>query len=60
MNWAELIKKAEKNGYRFLKHGGNHDFYYNEKKKDLLIVERHKSQEVRKGLLQKILKQIEK
>lgn len=58
MNWAELIRIAEEHGYEFMKHGGNHDFYYNKEKQDILVVERHKSQEVRKGLMFKLKKQI--
>ena len=58
MNWAELIRIAEEHGYEFKKHGSNHDIYYNKEKRDILVVERHKSQEVKKGLMSKLKKQI--
>lgn len=57
MKWKELIKIATDKGFRFSAHGKKHDIYTNEKG-DLLIVERHGSQEIRKGLMNKLKKQI--
>ena len=58
MKWSELIKIAEAYGYEFKSHGRRHDRYHNKEKRDTIMVERHGSQEVRKGLLEKLLKQI--
>ncbi|MGN1245768.1 MAG: type II toxin-antitoxin system HicA family toxin [Muribaculaceae bacterium] len=49
---------AEAHGYRLVKHGKKHDRYYNAEKGDELIVERHGSQEIRKGLMMVLKKQI--
>ncbi len=58
MKWNELVKIAKAHGYKFVKHGDQHDLYYNEEKGDMLWVERHGSQEVRKGLMMRLKKQI--
>lgn len=57
MKWTELIKIAEARGYQFVKPGKKHDIYMNESG-EMLIVERHSSQEVRKGLMNRIKKQL--
>ncbi len=53
----ELIKIATEKGYRFYAHGKKHDIYVNDKG-ERLIVERHSSQEIRKGLMNALKKQI--
>ena len=58
MKWAELIKIAKEHGYRFVAHGKKHDFYFNDETKEKLIVERHGSQEIRKGLMKDLKKKI--
>lgn len=58
MNWNELRKLAIKHGFVFYKHGGNHDEYYNPKTGKTILIERHWSQEVRKGLMNKLKKEI--
>lgn len=58
MKWKELIKIAEEHGYRFKAHGKKHDRYYNSETNDEILVERHGSQEVRKGLLAVLKKRI--
>lgn len=45
-------------GYEFEKHGKKHDHYRNPDTKDLVLIERHWSQEVRPGLMKKIMSQI--
>ena len=50
MKWKELIKIATEKGYRFYAHGKKHDIYVNDNG-ERLIVERHGSQEIRKGLM---------
>ncbi len=57
MKWKELIKIAIENGYRFHSHGKKHDIYVNESG-ERIIVERHGSQEIRKGLLNDLRKKI--
>ncbi len=58
MNWNELRKLAVKNGFRLVQHGKKHDEYYNEKTGKTIQIERHWSQEVRKGLMLKLKKEI--
>lgn len=58
MKWKELIKIAEAHGYEFAGHGKKHDKYYNPTTGDFILIERHGSQEVRKGLMMKLKKQI--
>lgn len=58
MNWNELKKKALKAGFVFVKHGARHDEYYNPKTNKTIQLERHWSQEVRKGLASKLKREI--
>ena len=58
MKWNELRRIAEAYGWRFVRHGGAHDIYAHPDKKSPLIIERHGSQEVKKGLYMKLKKQI--
>lgn len=58
MNWNEMKKKAIEHGFKFYKSRGNHDEYYNEETKQVILLERHWSQEVRKGLMHRLKKQI--
>lgn len=57
MKWKELIKIATEKGYRFYAHGKKHDIYVNDNG-ERLIVERHGSQEIRKGLMNSLKKQL--
>ena len=57
MKWNELIKIAESKGYRLMVHGKKHDIYVNDEG-DRLTMERHGSQEVRKGLMNVIKKKL--
>lgn len=57
MKWNELIKIATDRGYRFYAHGKKHDIYVNGQG-ERLIVERHGSQEIRKGLMSSLKKQL--
>ncbi len=57
MKWKELIKIVTERGYRFYAHGKKHDIYVNDNG-ERLIVERHGSQEIRKGLMNALKKQI--
>lgn len=58
MNWNEMKRLAISKGYEFVRHGKKHDIYMHPVKKDILQIERHWSQEVRPGLMKKILSQI--
>ena len=58
MNWNELLKKVKAKGYKFYKHGGKHDIYVHPDTGDTVTIERHWSQEVRPGLMKRILSQI--
>lgn len=57
MKWTELIKIATAKGYRLMTHGKKHDIYVNDNG-ERLIVERHSSQEIRTGLMNKLKKQL--
>jgi len=58
MKWSELRKLAEQNGWRLVRHGGNHDIYEHPEKTDSIAIPRHKSQEVKRGLYHSLKKQI--
>ena len=58
MNWNEMKRLVVSKGYEFEKHGKKHDHYRNPDTKDLVLIERHWSQEVRPRLMKKILSQI--
>lgn len=58
MTWKELKLIAESRGYVFRKHGKKHDQYVNPETGSLIQVERHWSQEMRKGLLKTLKKEI--
>lgn len=53
-----MKKKVKAAGYEFERHGTNHDIYRHPEKKDIVLIERHWSQEVRPHLMKKILSQI--
>ncbi len=56
MKWKELIKIAEAHGFRFKSHGKKHDRYVNPETGVEILIERHGSQEVRKGLMMNLKK----
>ena len=41
MNRREIIKALEQNGYRFVRHGGNHDIYFSSETKKTIPIKRH-------------------
>ena len=53
-----MKRLAIKNGFKFVEHGKKHDIYYNAETGKTIQVERHWSQEVRKGLMLKLKKEI--
>lgn len=58
MKNRELRKRAEKKGWRFERHGGNHDIYSHPDKDFTIAIGRHDSQEVPTGTFNKLKKQI--
>jgi predicted RNA binding protein YcfA (HicA-like mRNA interferase family) len=58
MKWSEFEKIAREKGWVFLKHGSKHDAYVHPDREDILWIERHSSQEIRKGLYLKLKKQV--
>lgn len=58
MTWSELKRKAVKAGFKFVRSGKKHDIYVNPETGQFLQIERHWSQEVRKGLANSILKML--
>jgi len=60
MKWSELRKLAEQNGWRLSRHGANHDIYEHQERSGKLLVGRHSSEEIKTGLMKKLLKQIGK
>lgn len=53
----QAIKELEASGYRFERHGGNHDVYYNPELKCSIPVKRHKFSENALRYIQKEIKQ---
>lgn len=58
MNWNEIKRLAIKHGFRFVGHGKKHDEYRNDETGKTIQIERHWSQEVRKGLMTRLKKDI--
>ena len=53
----QAIKELEADGYRFGRHGGNHDVYYNPEIKCSIPVKRHKFSENALRYIRKEIKQ---
>lgn len=58
MNWGELRRLAESKGWKLLRNGARHDIYFHPDRDDIMVLERHSNEEVRNGLMKKLLKQI--
>jgi len=59
MKWSEIRRIAEGKGWYLVRHGANHDIYKHPSIKDMLIIERHDSTEIRPGLLNKLKKKLD-
>ena len=59
MTWNEFRREAESRGFVFVRHGGSHDVYHHSVTHERLYIERHGNQEIRKGLMNTLLKQLE-
>lgn len=53
MKTRELIKLFEKNGWQFLKHGGNHDICTNENVKEQIVRHKETNDRLAKALIKK-------
>ena len=58
MKWSELRRKAVYKGWYLIRNGSNHDIYAHKEKDYQIQIGRHDSEEVKKGLLHKLKKQI--
>ena len=58
MKWSELKRLATANGWYLARNGTRHDLYRHPDRTDVMLMERHDTEEVRPGLLYKLLKQI--
>ena len=58
MCWSEFEKIAREKGWMFVKHGKKHDIYLHHGHDEPLLIERHWSQEIRKGLYKSLKKKI--
>ena len=56
MKWSEIRRIAERQGWILVRYGKKHDVY--EKDGETLYIERHFSQEIKKGLYYNVLKQL--
>lgn len=56
LKWSELIKIAESKGYKFKRHGANHDIY--EKDGEPLVIPRHQQKEILPGLYKSLKKKL--
>ncbi|MFL2134727.1 type II toxin-antitoxin system HicA family toxin [Desemzia sp. FAM 23990] len=53
MKTRDLIKLFEKNGWRFVKYGGNHDIYTNGKEKEQIVRHKETNERLAKALIKK-------
>lgn len=58
MKWNEMKRLVIAHGFYEVGHRGKHDEYYNPETKQTILLERHWSQEVRPGIMKRLLKQI--
>lgn len=56
MKRRDLIRRAERMGYQFLREGGNHTVYANAGKTRLVFIPRHR--EINENTAREILKQL--
>ena len=59
MKWSELEKIIVEKGWYFAKHGKKHDIYLHADHDEPLLIERHWSQEIKKGLYKSLKKKID-
>lgn len=59
MKTNEFLRLLKKHGINpeLVKHGGNHDIYYLEETNEIMVLPRHQAEELKPGLLNKLMKQ---
>ena len=58
MTIAEFVKYLKKQGIKFKSHGSRHDVYWNPKTGGIAQVPRHQLQDIKKGTMERILKDL--
>jgi len=58
MTVAEFIRFIKKQGIKFREHGSRHYVYWNPKTGDVAYVPCHQSQDIKKGTMEKVLKDL--
>jgi len=58
MTIAEFIRSLQKQGIKFRSHGSRHDVYWNPKTGACAQIPRHPAQEIKKGTMEIILKDL--
>jgi predicted RNA binding protein YcfA (HicA-like mRNA interferase family) len=58
MTVSELVRRLKKNGVIFVRHGASHDEYHNPNTGGTAQIPRHQSQELKKGTIERILKDL--
>ena len=59
MKISEFIRKLKKQGIKFESHGTRHDWYYNPQNGKRTQIPRHQNQDIPKGLVERILKDLD-
>lgn len=58
MKWSEFTKLAIEQGWTLARHGKKHDIYVHPQYEGAMQIERHASAEIKKGLLNRLMKQV--
>ena len=58
MKTSEFIRQLKKQGIKFLEHGSNHDWYINPDNGKVAQLGRHGTQDIKKGTMNQILKDL--
>ena len=58
MTIAEFIRSIKKQGVKLYAHGSRHDVYINPKTGATAQIPRHQSQDIKKGTMERILKDL--
>jgi len=53
MKTKDLIKLLEKNGWRFKRHGGNHDIYVKEKERESIVLHRETDEDLARAIIKR-------
>lgn len=49
----ELIQLLERNGWKFKRHGANHDIYYKGKEREVIVRHRETDEELAKAIIRR-------